>query len=84
MTLIVRFPNQGRQVDDIDIWTHSNDTVGAIRRMIRHRVKAGSNIKVDLYVNGEMLDPSEDKKLISQVPLRDKMVSVIDLSLSYS
>lgn len=27
-TLVVRFPNQGRQVDDIEIWSHTNETIG--------------------------------------------------------
>ena len=81
VTLVVRFPNQGRQVDDIDIWSHTNDTIGAVRRHILHRVKASSNVKVDLYVNGEILDPSEDKRLISQIPLRDKMVSLVNAFL---
>ncbi|XP_052783474.1 probable ubiquitin carboxyl-terminal hydrolase FAF-X isoform X2 [Mya arenaria] len=74
VTLVVRFPNQGRQVDDIEIWSHTNETIGAVRRHILHRVKANSNVKVDLYINGDLLEPSEDKKLISQVPLRDKML----------
>ncbi|KAK3543073.1 hypothetical protein QTP70_010537 [Hemibagrus guttatus] len=30
ITLIVRFPNQGRQVDDLDIWSHTNDTIGSL------------------------------------------------------
>ena len=32
-------------------------------------------MKVDLYVNSELLEPAEDKRLISQIPLKDKMVS---------
>jgi len=28
VTLIVRFPSQGRQVDDIEIWSHTNETIG--------------------------------------------------------
>lgn len=28
VTLVVRFPNQGRQVDDIEIWSHTNETIG--------------------------------------------------------
>ncbi|XP_052214421.1 probable ubiquitin carboxyl-terminal hydrolase FAF-X [Dreissena polymorpha] len=74
VSLMVRFPNQGRQVEDIEIWSHTNETIGAVRRHILHRVKANSNVKVDLYVNGDLLEPGEDKKLISQVPLRDKML----------
>ncbi|XP_041351568.1 probable ubiquitin carboxyl-terminal hydrolase FAF-X isoform X2 [Gigantopelta aegis] len=74
VSLKVRFPNQGRQVEDLEVWSHTNDTVGALRRQILQRVKANANnIKVDLYVNGEQIDSSEDKKLISQIPLRDKM-----------
>ena len=48
---------------------------GAVRRHILHRVKANSSVKVDLYVNSELLEPAEDKRLISQIPLKDKMVS---------
>ena len=32
--------------------------------------------RLDLYVNGEILSPSDDKRLISQVPLRDRTVSM--------
>lgn len=71
----MRFPNQGRQVEDIEIWSHHNETVGAVRRHILQRLKANANVKVDLYINGEQIDASEDKKLISQIPLRDKTVS---------
>lgn len=42
------------------------------------RVKANNvNMKVDLSVNGELLDPADDKKLVSQFPLRDKMVHIV-------
>lgn len=37
LSLIVRFPNQGRQGDDIDIWSHTSDTIGSIRRQILQR-----------------------------------------------
>lgn len=77
MSLIVRFPSQGRQPGDVDIWSHTNDTIGSIRRQVLTQVKAGSNVKVDLYVNGEILDPNEDKRLISQIPLKEKMVRIL-------
>ena len=32
--------------------------------------------RLDLYVNGEILSPNDDKRLISQVPLRDRTVSI--------
>ncbi|KAK7089931.1 ubiquitin carboxyl-terminal hydrolase 9X-like isoform X2 [Littorina saxatilis] len=73
VTLKVRYQSQGRQVEDFEIWSHQNETVGAVRRHILQRVKANSNFKVDLYANNEQLDPNDDKKLISMIPLRDKM-----------
>ncbi|BFZ00611.1 hypothetical protein BsWGS_03650 [Bradybaena similaris] len=73
MLLKVRFPSQNRQGDDVEIWSHSNETVGQVRRQILLKVKAGPNIKVELYLGAEQIDSSEDKKLISQIPLRDKM-----------
>jgi ubiquitin carboxyl-terminal hydrolase 9/24 len=75
VTLKVRYQSQGRQVEDFEIWSHQNETLGSVRRHILQRVKASSNFKVDLYANNEHLDPNDDKKLVSQIPLRDKMVS---------
>lgn len=38
------------------------------------RVKANNaNMKVDLYLNGDLIDAS-DKKLVSQLPIKDKML----------
>lgn len=80
LSLTIRFSNQGRSFDDTDVWTHANDTLGSVRRQILTRfvellVKANNvNMKVDLFVNGELLDPGDDKKLVSQLPLRDKMI----------
>ena len=39
LMLLFRFPNQGRQVEDVEIWTHTNDTLGAVRRQILQRLK---------------------------------------------
>ncbi|KAK6195512.1 hypothetical protein SNE40_000926 [Patella caerulea] len=74
VTLKVRFPNQGRQVEDLEIFSHTNDTVGSLRRQILQRVKASANnVKVELFLNAEQIETVDDKKLISHVPLRDKM-----------
>lgn len=74
---MVRFTTPGRQGgDDVDIHTHSNDTVGSVRRHVLRRIKAaGSNVKLDLYNNGDLLDPGDDRRLLYQVPIRDKTVS---------
>lgn len=37
LLLLVRFPVQGRQPDELDVWTHTNDTMGSIRRQVRRK-----------------------------------------------
>lgn len=74
--MIVRFPNQGRQVDDLDIWSHTNDTIGSVRRGILNRIKANAaHTKIELFIGGEVVDPADDRKLIGQLNLKDKTVS---------
>jgi ubiquitin carboxyl-terminal hydrolase 9/24 len=34
LMLTIRFPNQGRQMEDIEVWTHTNDTIFSLRRQI--------------------------------------------------
>ena len=34
VTLIVRIPMQNRQSEDIEVVTHTNDTIGSIRRQV--------------------------------------------------
>nr|CAD7397023.1 unnamed protein product [Timema cristinae] len=81
LTLVVRFSNPGRTVDDLDMFTHSNDTLASLRRQVLRRIKAtGANVKLDLLINGELLFPAEDRKLLSQIPLRDKMLLTAKLS----
>lgn len=73
--MVIRFASPGRNVDDIDIYTHSNDTLASLRRQVLRRIKAsGTNVKLDLFINGEPLEQTDDRKLLSQIPLRDKMV----------
>lgn len=74
LMLTIKFPNQGRQMEDIEIWTHANDTLYNIRRQILAQVKASNaSMKVDLYLNGEIIDPNAIK-LISQLKLKDKAI----------
>ena len=81
LALIIRFVNPGRSTDDIDILTHSNDTLASLRRQILRRIKAsGSNVKLDLFINGESLEQADDRKLLSQIPLRDKTTLSAKLS----
>ncbi|XP_073945007.1 ubiquitin carboxyl-terminal hydrolase-like faf isoform X2 [Choristoneura fumiferana] len=86
-TIIVRFNFQTgqRQLDDIEIFSHFNEALYSLRAAIQRRLKCASdsNIKlemfvnkVELYLNGELLDSSHDRKILSQIPVRDKTVIV--------
>ncbi|XP_028175087.1 probable ubiquitin carboxyl-terminal hydrolase FAF-X [Ostrinia furnacalis] len=86
-TIVVRFNFQTgqRQIDDIELFSHSNETLHSLRAAIQRRLKCAtdSNIKLELYVNklelyvnGELLDSSHDRKILAQIPLRDKTVIV--------
>lgn len=82
LSLIVRFPNHGRQVDDLDIWSHTNDTVGSVRRCILSRIKANvAHTKIELLVGGELIDSEDDRKLIGQLNLKDKSVSTYNFQI---
>uniref|UniRef100_A0A8I3PEK3 ubiquitinyl hydrolase 1 n=1 Tax=Canis lupus familiaris TaxID=9615 RepID=A0A8I3PEK3_CANLF len=81
LSLIVRFPNHGRQVDDLDIWSHTNDTVGSVRRCILNRIKANvAHTKIELFMGGELIDSEDDRKLIGQLNLKDKSVITAKLT----
>ncbi|XP_016350844.1 probable ubiquitin carboxyl-terminal hydrolase FAF-X, partial [Sinocyclocheilus anshuiensis] len=81
ITLVVRFPNPGRQVDDLDIWSHTNDTIGSVRRCILNRIKANStHTKIELFIGGEIIDPADDRKLIGQLNLKDKTLITAKLT----
>ena len=60
-----RFPNQGRQVDDLEIFTHTNETLGSVRRQILQRLKGNpSNVKLELFLNGDLIDTADDRKIL--------------------
>lgn len=73
LSLTIRFPNQGKQVDDLDILSHTNDTVGSIRRHILSRIKANiAHKNIELSVGGELIGFEDDRKPIGQLNLKDK------------
>lgn len=82
VTLLVRFSQPGRILDDIEIPTHGNETIGLARRFILRRIKAGSaqHVKLDLYFNGDLLDPSDDRKLLADLHFADKILLTGKLS----
>lgn len=67
----------------MDIWSHTNDTVGSVRRCIISRIKANvAHTKIELFVGGELIDSEDDRKLIGQLNLKDKSVSTCNFQIA--
>lgn len=76
LTVIIRFSHPGRQIEDLEIFTHLNDTVAALRRAILRRIKSNSaTVRLELFLNGDAMDTNDDRKTLAQIPVRDKIVS---------
>lgn len=76
MSLTVQFPNQSKEVDDLDILSHTNATIGSVRRCILSRINANvTHTKIELFTGGELIDSEDDRKLVEQLNLKDKSVS---------
>ncbi|XP_060649387.1 probable ubiquitin carboxyl-terminal hydrolase FAF isoform X5 [Drosophila nasuta] len=84
-SLYIRFQTPGRPIDDIEIVTHSNETMAAFKRNLLKRIKGNStstnNIKVDLfYTNGELIEVSDEINPLYQYTIRDKMILTAKLT----
>ncbi|XP_055852640.1 probable ubiquitin carboxyl-terminal hydrolase FAF isoform X2 [Episyrphus balteatus] len=82
-SLYIRFQNPGRSIDDIEIITHSNETVASFKKSILKRLKGTStaNIKIDFfYNNGELIEMLDEINPLSSYALRDKMVLTAKLT----
>ncbi|XP_067634379.1 probable ubiquitin carboxyl-terminal hydrolase FAF isoform X3 [Eurosta solidaginis] len=82
-SLYIRFQNAGRPIDDIEVTTHSNETVASFKRNLLKRIKGNSpaNIKVDLfYNNGELIEINDEINPLYQYNIRDKMILTAKLT----
>ena len=81
LSVTVRYPNTGRQVDDMDFWLHDNETLATFRRMVFQKLKASpSNIKLELFLGQNILDIADDRKIIALLPIKDKSIITAKLS----
>ncbi|XP_032597478.1 probable ubiquitin carboxyl-terminal hydrolase FAF isoform X3 [Drosophila grimshawi] len=93
-SLYIRFQTPGRPIDDLEIVTHSNETMAAFKRNLLKRIKgnnsssssttnsnATTNIKVDLfYTNGELIEITDEINPLYQYTIRDKMILTAKLT----
>ncbi|GAB0088843.1 Probable ubiquitin carboxyl-terminal hydrolase FAF [Sergentomyia squamirostris] len=83
LIIYIRFQNPGRQIDDMEIVTHSNETVASFKRNLLKRIKGTSltSIKVDLYYNsGELIEVSDDRSPLSHFMMVEKTMLTAKLT----
>jgi ubiquitin carboxyl-terminal hydrolase 9/24 len=81
--LYIRFQTNGRQLEDIEVTTHTNETVISFKRNLLKRLKGTSinNIKIDLFNNnGELIEITDDRHPLSMYNIRDKTIINVKLS----
>jgi len=77
--------HQNRNVDDVMIETHSNETLLNVKKLYLNKLKmSNTNVQVDFYLNGEHLDQdlNRDKKLVSHLTTKDNFVLTARISKS--
>ena len=82
--LIVKFQTPGRQLDDIELLSHSNETMHSFKRNLLRRIKVlkANEIRVDLYDNGtnELIMVPDDQQTLAFYGIRDKMSLIAKLT----
>jgi ubiquitin carboxyl-terminal hydrolase 9/24 len=79
----IRIQTNGRQLDDIEVTTHTNETVFSFKRNLLRRLKGNSmnNLKIDLYNNnGDLIEINDDRHPLSMYNIRDKTVINVKLT----
>ena len=85
VNILIRLQNQNRNIDDVVIETHSNETLLNIKKQYLNKLKMlNTNMQVDFYLNGEHLDQdaNRDKKLVSHLTTKDHFVLTARISKS--
>ncbi|XP_065840669.1 ubiquitin carboxyl-terminal hydrolase 9X-like isoform X2 [Oscarella lobularis] len=82
--LTVRFPLLSGRQEDLEVSTHANESLGALRRkiMLLYGKRKFGGIKIDLFLNGEVVSPVEDRRLMHQISIRERAV-VLSAKIRY-
>lgn len=71
MHFIVKLNVSNRVVDEISLFSHTNETIDTLRQSIVKKLKSpyGPDTKIDIYANGQPLKRVHDEKAIHEVDL---------------
>lgn len=86
INLFIRFQNPGRQLEDLEVITHNNETIFSFNRNLLKRIKATTNnLKIDLFnCNGDLIEINDDRNPLSHYNIRDKTLITVKLTASGS
>lgn len=83
VTILIRLQNPMRNVDDVVIETHSNETLLNIKKQYLNKLKMFStNMQVDFFLNGDHLEQglNQNKKLVSHLTTKDQFILTARIS----
>lgn len=87
INVLIRFQNPGRQLEDLEVVTHNNETIFSFKRNLLKQIKAATtnNLKIDLFnSNGELIEITDDRYPVSHYSIRDKTIITVKLAPSGS
>ena len=68
---------QQQQIDDIELVSHVNETIGSLRRQIFVKAKISPHTnKIDMIINNVCVECAEDNKTLGDFQLKDKLFIV--------
>ncbi|EDS40160.1 ubiquitin specific protease 9/faf [Culex quinquefasciatus] len=72
----------GRQLEDLEIITHTNETICSFKRSLLKRIKPSTNhMKIDMFnCNGDLIEIVEDHHPLSSYNIRDKTLITVKLT----
>ncbi|KAI2802763.1 putative ubiquitin carboxyl-terminal hydrolase FAF-X [Blomia tropicalis] len=73
VSVSIKILNFGRNTDDLELWTHTNESLTAIRKKILTKLKLMHNVDLEFCCMGEKIDLSI-VKLVSHIPFTDKLI----------
>lgn len=80
--LYIRFQTPGRQLEDLEIITHNNETIFSFKRNLLKRIKpTTNNMKIEMFnCNGDSIEIADDHHPLSNYNVRDKTLITVKLT----
>lgn len=85
VVIMVRFQIQNRQNEELEIFSHTNETIGSLRRQIYFKSKINPQAnKIDIIINNECIECVDDNKILGDYNIKDKIFIIARVSQAIS